>query len=187
MAAPKRTKVQRENDLVLISELYLKGKTQAEIAEVLKLDQSQISYDLATLRTRWAAQTVYNLDQLKAQELEKIDTVERTYWQGWERSLQERTKTRQYVDKEKAKATIEKETAVGDPRFLDGVLKCIERRCKILGIDAPAEVSLDWRKEAMNAGFDPGALFGELAQIFAQALAGSDPTTSDGTGAALAG
>ena len=33
-------------------------------------------------------------------------------------------------------ATRQTKELVGDPRFIDGILRCIERRCAILGIDA---------------------------------------------------
>ena len=42
------------------------------------------------------------------------------------------------------KASVKKEGQAGDPRFLDGVLKCVERRCSILGLDAPKQFKLDW-------------------------------------------
>ena len=32
---------------------------------------------------------------------------------------------------------MEKEQRDGNPAFLQGVLNCIDRRCKLLGIDAP--------------------------------------------------
>jgi hypothetical protein len=39
------------------------------------------------------------------------------------------------------KKTKRREGQVGDPRYLDGVLKCIDRRCAILGIDAPKKIA----------------------------------------------
>ena len=57
----------------------------------------------------------------------------------------------------------------GDPRFLAGVQWCIERRCKIIGIDAPTKSELtgaggkpltveyinDWRHQATDAARGP--------------------------------
>ena len=40
-----------------------------------------------------------------------------------------------------AKAVIEKETMLGNPAYLAGVMSCIERRCKILGLDAPTKIA----------------------------------------------
>jgi hypothetical protein len=37
---------------------------------------------------------------------------------------------------------MEKEQRDGNPAFLAGVMSCIERRCKLLGLDAPAKAEL---------------------------------------------
>ena len=151
MAEKKRTPTEREYDLRRITDMYLQGKTQAEIGETLGLSQPQISYDLAEIRSRWRTDTTINLDEAKQKELARIDTLERTYWEAWERTLEEKTKTRTEQstsgkgDKDSggktAKATIEKETLLGNPAYLSGVQWCISERCKILGIYAPAKVA----------------------------------------------
>ena len=54
--------------------------------------------------------------ELKRRQLSKLDLLEREAWDGWERS---------------------KQTGhAGDPRMLLMVLRCVERRCQILGLDA---------------------------------------------------
>lgn len=155
MAAPKRTDAQREHDLELISALYLRGKRQVDIAAELGVTQQQISYDLKTIQKRWQQKTVVNINEVKQRELARIDELERTYWEAWERSLDERTKTRTERNtvggKEnqisRDKASIEKETLLGVPAYLAGVERCIELRCKILGVYAPTKnvnVNVDW-------------------------------------------
>lgn len=144
MAAPKRTAFQREADLERITAYYLKGWRQSAIAAELNLAQSQIAYDLKTIQTRWRTQTAINLDEAKQRELARIDELEREYWQAWESSKTERTKARQESgDKKDAngrpivtKASMEKEQRDGNPAFLQGVMTCIDRRCKLLGLDA---------------------------------------------------
>jgi hypothetical protein len=37
-----------------------------------------------------------------------------------------------------------KEGQAGNPAFLAGVLTCIERRCSILGLDAPKRFVIRW-------------------------------------------
>lgn len=150
MAAPKRTPFERERDLHLTTTLYLKGKTQAEIAEELNVSREQIKYDLAIIQQRWRTDTAINLDEAKQKELSRIDTLERTYWDAWERSLEEKVKTRTEQSSnggkgkddeptKTAKASVEKETLLGNPAYLAGVMSCIERRCKLLGLDAPVK------------------------------------------------
>jgi hypothetical protein len=42
------------------------------------------------------------------------------------------------------KVVLRKEGQAGSPAFLAGVLTCIERRCAILGLDAPKRFVIDW-------------------------------------------
>jgi hypothetical protein len=122
MNGPKRKPDERERDLEALARLYVKGTSQSEIAAKLHVTQQQISYDLKELRKRWAASTL----RVRDEELAKIDAIEAEYWAAWEKSkdlLIVETKT-------KAKGVLP-----GDPRFLQGALSCVERRCKILGFD----------------------------------------------------
>ena len=139
----RSVKARIEGRRALVSELYLKGKTQAEIAEQLGVDQSTISRDLTALQKQWKDSAIRNLDEAKARELAKIDALERTYWDAWERSVgQTQIKTIKAKGDPKgapgqAEQTIRTEDLNGDPRYLAGVMSCIERRCRLLGIDAP--------------------------------------------------
>ena len=148
MARPTRTKFERENDLERISALYLRGWRQVDIANELNLSRQQIGYDLKTIQQRWQETTTLNLDEAKSKELARLDELEREYWQAWESSKGERTKARQEIGATKDangkpvvnRSSMEKEQRDGNPAFLAGVLSCIDRRCKLLGIDAPLQV-----------------------------------------------
>jgi len=136
MPGPKRNKDQREQDLAVVAEMYLRGKLQQEIAEYLgsvreyTLSQQQISSDLRTIRKRWLDSALRDFDELKAQELAKVDHLELTYWDSWDRSK---------VSSPKDVHKVIQDFTIGDPRFLTGVQWCINKRCEILGIDAPAK------------------------------------------------
>lgn len=143
---PKRTRIQREADLVRISELYLRGKRQADIAEMLSISRQQVGYDLAEIQRRWSEQTTFNLDAAKQRELARIDLLERTYWDAWERSCGEKVKTRESTnDVGIGQVGLEKELLPGNPAFLGGVQWCIETRCKLLGLNAPVRTELTGR------------------------------------------
>jgi len=137
MAAPKRTKFERENDLQRIAELYLKGWYQSAIAKEIGVAQPQIAYDLKEIRQRWRESSIRDFDEDRNQELERIDILEREYWSAWERSKEEKTRTRQTKHGDISSASVEKETLLGNPAYLSGVERCIELRCKILGLYAP--------------------------------------------------
>ncbi len=149
MAAPKRTKFQIERDRQDIADWYLQGLTQAAIAERVNSDpergytltQQTISNDIRRIQKLWMASSLRDFDEMKAQELAKIDRLEREYWRGWERSCQDAETMRQEGDAggvEKVVRTAKGQA--GNPQFLAGVERCIERRCKILGIDAPTKM-----------------------------------------------
>jgi transposase len=149
MAARKRTPFQREEDLVQITRLYLQGRTQRDIAEVVGVSQGQVNHDLKLIQQRWRESSIMDMNEAKQRELARLDELEREYWAAWEQSKNERTRARQESDgKSKdgkpnvVRATMEKEQRDGNPAFLAGVMSCIERRCKLLGLDAPAKAEL---------------------------------------------
>ena len=67
--------------------------------------------------------------------------MRREYWQAWIRSTEDKeatlTEKVEATTTTRSKAQIRKEGQAGDPRFLAGVQWCIERRCKLIGLDAP--------------------------------------------------
>lgn len=119
---------------------------QYDICRHLGMDpisgQPTISNDVKWCRKQWQASAVFNFDEAKGRELAKLDLLEKTYWEAWEESKVEKqtTKTRR-VDSNSPSTMAEatKTKRDGDPRLLDGVMKCITKRCQILGLDAPVE------------------------------------------------
>ena len=127
-----------------VARRYLQGQTQSEIADVFGVSQAQISKDLAAIRAAWLASAMRDFDAAKAQELAKIDTVEHEYWLAWERSKKNK-ETKYSEDSSKGfKSGERRESQAGNPAFLAGVLTCIERRCSILGLDAPKRFVIKW-------------------------------------------
>ena len=187
-ATPKRSAAQREYDLLELSGLYLAGKTYQEMASYIttnrpySLSRSAIVNDIQMLHQRWIETQLLNVDEAKARELSRIDKLETAYWDGWDRSL----KTQETFEAEKvedtqpgAKGTTQKfikershkkeVTMVGDSRFLDGIGRCIEQRCRILGIHEPQKIEVDWRQQALQSGLDPAKLYDDLVGKFIDA------------------
>ena len=143
---PRRSGAQLARDQRRIAELYLEGWLQADIAETLGISQSTVSNDLKALQKQWLASSLIDFDQAKAREIAKIDKLEWEYYQAWHRSCED---AETVIEKGKGKGgeknptsvekTVQRKGQAGDPRFLTGVQWCIERRCKILGIDAPVK------------------------------------------------
>ena len=135
--ANKRPKFQREKDLLTISELYLRGVGQVEIAEQIGVSQATISNDIKAIQQRWLDRCLRNFDDARAEELAKIDEMELAYREAWERSID-------YTEKTKGGVTVlianSKRNPMGNDNYLKGLQWCIDRRCKLLGLDAPTKV-----------------------------------------------
>jgi hypothetical protein len=129
--------------------LYLRGLTQHEIAQRLNITRQQVGYDLKVLLRRWQESALADFNAKKAAELAKVDELERTYWEAWQRSCQareittqERTQTGEGpADEPRRKVGVRKEERDGNPEFLRGVERCVEMRCKILGAYAAVKIA----------------------------------------------
>ena len=162
MAAPSRNKDERERDREEIARRLLRGESQAAVARDLGVSRSQVGYDLDVVRRRWVQESLTAFDARVAIELAKLDELERTYWEAWERSRgafsKTTTRSRQNVRlSTQGEATVERNERDGDPRFLEGVLKCIDRRIRLVGADAPIRIDMEHelRIAAADAGLDP--------------------------------
>jgi hypothetical protein len=134
-----------------VADLYLQGWAQYKIAEVVKVTQGQVSSDLKQLSKKWKESAMMDIDKIKARELAKIDKLEREYYDAWDRSKRLRKKiknTDTSGSKDgKTEVSIEKEKMVGDPRFLDGILKCIAKREEIIGFGATRKLDITEHRE----------------------------------------
>ena len=157
MPGKKRLKIQRRRDTKKIGEMYLRGETQMQIAEELKMSVSTVCRDLKTLQDDWVESSLVDYDEAKAKELAKIDQLEREYWDAWVNSREDKeTDTKKAISLAakiedeggepgviiRHEGTRREEGQTGDPRFLTGVQWCINKRCEILGLDAPHKTDL---------------------------------------------
>jgi hypothetical protein len=201
MAAKTRSQLARENDLRQAAALYLRGLTQGEIARRLNVSRQQISYDLKVLQRRWQQSALADFHAKKAAELAKVDELERSYWEAWERSCEAREVTSQervqggegQPDGGRLKAGVRKERRDGNPEFLRGVERCIEMRCKILGAFAAIKVAPtspdgkeEWHASASEADAVLLAAFTRLGLAVGPA-GGGGPALELGPAVAAAG
>lgn len=125
--------------------LYVQGKAQWEIGEALGVDQATISRDLKALQKEWLAYSAQGKAEHVAQELAKLDELERTAREAWERSCKPAeimhagtTKGRTAKDGTPLPDLVKSYKTVkgqaGDPRFLERIGWCIDERAKILGL-----------------------------------------------------
>lgn len=146
----RRTPEQRENDLVFCTDLFLRGYSYRQIADLLNqrnakmgldyaiVPPTRVYKDLKQLLINWKREHEENIDLYITKELSKLDKIETELWDAWERSKKRIvSKIRQSGLK-----TERSETFAGNPRYLDLVLSVQQRRAKLLGLDAPVKVDM---------------------------------------------
>lgn len=142
-------KFQKEERRMQITELYLKGKTQGFIAELLGISQPMVSREIKKIIDLWQKSVWAGIDLLKREELARIEVMEKEAWEAWERSktIPKRTRLKSYSarygsDKPNSqRMETTEEESYGDPVFMQVIMGCWDRRCKILGLYAPTKIS----------------------------------------------
>lgn len=159
--ANHRTEDQREVCRRDAAKLYCKGWTLADISKWLgethgiRISVTQVSLDLKYVREQWRKEYAADVHDLRLRELQRIDHLESTYWEGYERSLrarekkQKERKTAPPAGKPKGmpsvlheRMQVTTEETDGNTRWLEGIRWCIEQRCRLLGVNAPTRVEL---------------------------------------------
>lgn len=142
MAKTRRTPDQVIKDQAIVAEMYLKGRTMAAIAEALGgYSINMVNYDLREIRKRWRTSAVRDFDAYREEQLARLDLVEASAWREWERSCRRYRKRTKGVGANGPINKLETGNQTGDPRYMSIVLNTIERRCKLLGLDAPTKVA----------------------------------------------
>jgi hypothetical protein len=124
---------------------YLTGKSLRSIGEIEQVSHETIRLDLEALQAEWLKTALFDFDAARAQELAKIDNLEREYWSEYECSKHDKSRAtkKARLDNDRKALPVEvsetKEGRLGDTRYLDGVQWCIDRRCKLLGLDAKSD------------------------------------------------
>jgi uncharacterized protein YerC len=134
-----------------VAERYLRGMYMAQIAQEMGVDTATISRDLSELRKEWLDRSINHIDQKKAIELAKLDRLEVTYWDAWEQSKEDAIiRTTGFTARGAIDTTRKEGRRPGNPAFLEGVLKCIDKRCQIIGIDAPKRMDVTSKGESIK-------------------------------------
>ena len=146
-----------------ISELYLQGMAQYKIAEAVGVSHAQISKDLKILAKQWQEAINTNMDEIKAREMEKINNLEKTYYDAWMRSCEVKTKKSmkkkgvttkagKAIGADEKEQTFTEEQQIGDPRFLEGVRWCITKREEIFGYGSAKKIDLSTKGDKIQGG-----------------------------------
>lgn len=142
----------------IVAELWRKNYTYKEIAEEVKrrlglktCSASTICTDVQRLLAEWKEQRLEDMDAKVTAELARIDLVIKEAWAMWEKSKEDRhrkkskqtgvpTDSNGNVSMLTIRAIMEdaEVRGVGEPRYLDIILRALAQRCKLLGLDKTA-------------------------------------------------
>lgn len=156
------TLAEYEQHRTAMMQMWIQGYSQADIATHFGLTQPTISNHLRRVRDEWRADRVGDMDELKALEMARIDAVQREAWDAWRLSLEPverevvnkagrknppaKTKAkRDSADDDRVSVTAidittYRQRGMGNPKYLDIILKCIEQRSRLLGLTQPTPV-----------------------------------------------
>lgn len=170
-------------DQITLVNLYFQEVPFTKMAETLqertgadyKLSYPTVKKHIDDAIQIWKEKQVIQIDERKQIELAKLDALENEYWNSWKRSLetklQKSTKkevpmvaigsadggapvravlSREMIPTEETEKWIETD---GNPKFLEGVERCIWKRATLLGLLSPLRVG--------SGGMLPGESEGE--------------------------
>lgn len=128
MSGPRNTKSDEweiHNRREKIGRLYVQGKTQMQIVEQLKVwgtqvSQSTVSNDLAAIKELWMERSAGLFNVKMAEELAKLDELEREAWANYEASRLKENRTEQTREKEHEYQMQEGEGETPLQKFLNG-------------------------------------------------------------------
>ena len=141
----------------IVAPLWRKSWTLKEIREEVMKRLGLETYSIKCVHTdvqrlikEWQEERLENTEDKITAELARIDLVIKEAWQMWEKSKQDYNSKRQMqegkprkdpnghqisVDTIKAMMWDAEERGCGDPRYLDVILKALNQRCKLMGLD----------------------------------------------------
>jgi hypothetical protein len=156
----KRTKEQRDADMLFEADLFVKGYTYRQIADSVNanirergltytISFQQVHKDVKELLISWKKERFDLIDDYVTSELKKLDRMEQELWAAWEASKDGKRRTKieggsiegGNISGGKLKER-NLETTHGNPRYMDLLLDVQQRRAKLLGYDAPTKIDI---------------------------------------------
>jgi hypothetical protein len=144
------------------------ARPRAHGQAITRMPQSQVQTALANVRDLWLQSSVMDFNDRKAEEIAKIDYMERKQWEVI------RLINNDAVMREEDGGM----TELGFRRIKhaqDTIMWCIQMRTKIFGLEAPIKV--DWRFEAKKYGIDADLMYHTLVAQFADQIIDAETVT----------
>lgn len=150
----RRSTKQAANDLKIqgrmatIADRYFTGRyRQSDIAKELGVSRATVIRDLQTLREEWKAERINDIDEAVAVELKRLERIEAENWDSWYQSKgvveKSRSSRKICAGIETVAKQVESHNECGDPRYMNVILACVDKRCQLLGLYKPVKVDVE--------------------------------------------
>jgi hypothetical protein len=172
------TPAQRERLRADVARLKTQRYTEEQIADKLTdqflkdnilspddepINRNLVHYYWTELKKEWRKQREEAIDELQDATLLELDQMAAEAWRAWEASKQPHETTEVTTDASgEERVKIVQKAGHGDVRYLELAIKAMERRARLLGLDAPS------RNEISGPGGQPLEI---KAFDYAQAIA----------------
>ncbi len=154
--ANKRSQAQKEADMELIARERTRGRSLLDIVSMIRADitrpyelsLSQVRADYLKVVAMWRENAQDYVQAGKARIVAELDAVIVEAWDSFEKSKAERTlrrvkrKSGVTGDAGGTEQTVQTEVQNGDPRFLEVITNCVDKKAKVLGVIAPTKVTM---------------------------------------------
>jgi len=146
---------EREQLMLKLAEFYMEGKPAGFVCEVLNISANTYGKYLKKIKKAWQERYTDAFNERVNLELARIDRTEAEAWTGWRNSCQKWSKvTNKEVNTERGFTNSSEESYIdkrdGNPNFLNIVLKCVEMRLKIMGVNAKPDEPTNNDKSGSN-------------------------------------
>lgn len=151
---PKRSKAQRELDILQVRKYYLMQMSLPDIANQTGLTLQQVRTDVNSIIGEWRKETATTIDEYKQRELARLDLVEAEMWECWYAS---KKKPKRIINRSSGKKfrpndfnpnrpdyrreEVIEEESHGNIEYMNVIMQCHAQRAKILGILAPKKIA----------------------------------------------
>jgi hypothetical protein len=134
MAAAKRTKLEREEQLVEIERMYGTGFSLREIAARFQLSVRVVRRDLGTVAQRYRDSDLSERVVSIKRTMATLRSARREALKAWDRSKEDRVRHVEKKVGDTIRTTIITEQRLGNPEYLSRILKTIRQEAELLGL-----------------------------------------------------
>tara|TARA_R110000803_G_scaffold34031_2_gene74463 strand:+ start:190 stop:813 length:624 start_codon:yes stop_codon:yes gene_type:complete len=123
-----------------VASFYMQGLTQKVISDKVGCSIATVRRHMESLREEWMNRSLYDFSRAKAEQLAKVDEVERVAWEQFSLSASRESLT-EFLDANDLVTSQIKNTSKNaqEIKWLEKIQWCIDQRCKILGLYAPKQ------------------------------------------------